>query len=129
MNNNDPTPIPYESLNIMENNLHLNDNSKPKIVTLWRLYLRANQATASIKLHNFLNTLQEYNNNLEMLDGAIDRKISDIRGGILNRIFINGGIGLKKRKTGKKRKRTNKKRRHTNSKKKINSKRGRTSRK
>ena len=129
MNNDDPTPIPNESLNIMENNLQLNDNSKKKIVILWHLYLRANQATASIKLQNFLNTLQEYNNNLEMLDGAIDRKISDIRGGILNRIFINGGIGLKKRKTGKKRKRTNKKRRHTNSKKKINSKRGRTSRK
>ena len=129
MNNNDPTPIPYESLNIMENNLHLNDNSKNKIVTLWRLYLRANQATASIELQNFLNTLQEYNNNLEMLDGAIDIKISDIRDVILTHIFINGGIGLKKRKTGKKRKRTNKKRRHTNSKKKINSKRGRTSRK
>ena len=128
MNNNDPTPIPYESLNIMENTLQLNDNSKKKIVTLWHLYLRANQATASIKLHNFLNTLQQYNN-LQLLDGAIERKISDIRDVILTRIFINGGIGLKKRKTGKKRKRTNKKRRHTNSKKKINSKRGRTSRK
>ena len=30
MNNDDPTPIPNESLNIMENNLQLNDNSKKK---------------------------------------------------------------------------------------------------
>ena len=103
--------IPVDTRNIIEDGLHLNDNSKNAIGRLWGLYLRVNTydtENAERELQNFLNTLQQYIGQPETMLNVIDQKINDVERENNGNTF-NGGVGLKKRKTGKKRKRTTRK--------------------
>ena len=103
--------IPVDTRNIIEDGLHLNDNLKNAVGRLWRLYLRVNHGEsdpAEQELQNFLNTLQQYIGQPEIMLNVIDQKINDLEREINGNDF-NGRGGIKKRKTGKKRKRTNKK--------------------
>lgn len=117
--------IPVDTRNIIEDGLHLNDNSKNAIGRLWGLYLRVNTydtENAEGELQNFLNTLQQYIGQPETMLNVIDQKINDVEREINGNDF-NGGVGLKKRKTGKKRKRTNKKTNKKTSKKRSKKRR------
>ena len=109
--------IPVDTRNIMEDHLHLNDDSKNAIGRLWRLYLRVNTydiENAELELHN---SLQQYIGQPEIMLNAIDQKINDVEREINGNTF-NGGVGIKKRKkrkrttrkTTRKRKRSNKRR-------------------
>ena len=111
--------IPVDTRNIIEDGLHLNDNLKNAVGRLWGLYLRVNHGEsdpAEEELQNFLNTLQQYIGQPETMLNAINQKINDVEREN-NGNTLNGGVGLKKRKTGKKRKRTTKKRSKKRSKK------------
>ena len=103
--------IPVDTRNIIEDGLHLNDNSKNALGRLWGLYLRVNHGEsdpAEGELQNFLNSLQQYIGQPEIMLNVIDQKINDLEREINGNDF-NGRGGIKKRKTGKKRKRTTKK--------------------
>ena len=100
--------IPVDTRNIIEDGLHLNDNSKNAVGRLWGLYLRVNTydtENAEGELQNFLNTLQQYIGQPEIMLNVIDQKINDLEREINGNDF-NGRGGIKKRK---KRKRTTKK--------------------
>ena len=109
--------IPVDTRNIMEDHLHLNDDSKNAIGRLWRLYLRVNIENAERELQNFLNSLQQYIGQPDIMEAAIDQKINDVEREMNGNVF-NGGVGIKKRKkrkrttrkTTRKRKRSNKRR-------------------
>ena len=112
--------IPVDTRNIMEDHLHLNDDSKNAIGRLWRLYLRVNTydiENAERELQNFLNSLQQYIGQPDIMEAAIDQKINDVEREMNGNVF-NGGVGIKKRKkrkrttrkTTRKRKRSNKRR-------------------
>ena len=103
--------IPVGTRDIIEDHLHLNDNLKNAVGRLWGLYLRVNTydtQNAEQELQNFLNSLQEYIGQPEIMLNVINQKINDVEGEINGNVF-NGRGGIKKRKTGKKRKRTTKK--------------------
>lgn len=100
--------IPVDTRDIIEDGLHLNDNSKNAVGRLWRLYLRVNIENAERVLQDFLNSLQQYIGQPETMLNVINQKIVDVQREINGNVF-NGGVGIKKRKTGKKRKRTTRK--------------------
>ena len=115
--------IPVDTRNIIEDGLHLNDNSKNAVGRLWELYLRVNTydtENAEGELQNFLNSLQQYIGQPETMLNVIYQKINDVEREINGNDF-NGRGGIKKRKTGKKRKRTTKKtsKKRSNKKKKT----------
>ena len=102
--------IPVDTRNIIEDGLHLNDNSKNAIGRLWGLYLRVNTydtENAEEELQNFLNSLQQYIGQPQTMLQVINEEIDEVNLRIVhedNDIF-HGGFSLKRRKTGKKRKR------------------------
>jgi hypothetical protein len=103
--------IPVGTRIIIQDHLHLNDNLKNAVGRLWGLYLRVNTydtENAEGELQNFLNTLQQYIGQPEIMLNAINQKINDVDREINGNDF-NGRGGIKIRKTGKKRKRTTKK--------------------
>ena len=115
--------MPVDTRNIMEDHLHLNDDSKNAVGRLWRLYLIVNTydiENTELELQNFLNTLQQYIGQPDIMEVAIDQKINDVEREMNGNTF-NGG--LKKRKTNKKRKRTTRK---TTRKRKRSNKRRKT---
>ena len=111
--------IPVDTRNIMEDHLHLNDDSKNAIGRLWRLYLRVNTEYAERELQNFLNSLQQYIGQPDIMEAAIDQKINDVEREMNGNTF-NGGVGLKKRKKRKRTTRkTTRKRRRSNKRRKT----------
>ena len=101
--------IPTDTRNAIDYYLNLDDNSKNDIGRLWRLYMEVNNNSILIsnqQLENFLNSLQQYVGQPQIISQRIDDEIAILNLRIVhdNDIF-HGGFSLKKRKTGKKRKR------------------------
>jgi len=101
--------IPTDTRNAIDYYLNLDDNSKNDIGRLWRLYMEVNNNSILIsnqQLENFLNSLQQYVGQPQIMSQRIDDEIAILNLRIVhdNDIF-HGGFSLKKRKTGKKRKR------------------------
>lgn len=112
--------IPVGTRDIIEDGLHLNDNLKNAVVRLWGLYLRVNTyhtENAEQELQNFLNSLQQYIGQPEIMLNMINQKISDVdRENNGNDFNGRGGIKIRKKRkrtTKKTSKKRSKKRRKT----------------
>ena len=84
--------IPVGTRIIIQDHLHLNDNLKNAVGRLWGLYLRVNTydtENAEGELQNFLNTLQQYIGQPEIMLNAINQKINDVDREINGNDFIN----------------------------------------
>jgi hypothetical protein len=113
--------IPITILNAI-NFLRLDDKAREKINDLWRLYLRLYEHDSDQSVEEIETFIQELynmsNRTQQSMLNAINQKINSVEREINGNVF-NGGVILKKRKTGKKRKRITKK----TSKKRSNKKR------